>query len=324
MRGLGSGSGVEESSDGTPGGRSDGPPGDTTDGGPEGRSRERSQRGFMAVSTTAVAGLAAVGLFAVSCGTGGTGTRDEGPARSDPVAAKVTPRPQSSASAASTAPAERIDPVELLQNDPKVSEAVKRDLKPCAKDIFPVDASYGRVTANGTDDVVVNVMNCGDAVGIGSYVFREEQGRYKNVFVAEEPAVYAEIDRGDLVVTRPQYKQGDPVAFPSGEVIVTYRWTGDRFTEHDRVENSYSKAEVDSDRSGGEQTTEQLETERRKKEAAENARKTATPSTKPGGATDGGTSGGTGGGTRGGTDGGTSGGTGGVTGGTGSVTKPRG
>jgi hypothetical protein len=279
----------------------------------------------MAVSTTAVAGLAAVGLFAVSCGTGGTGTRDEGPARSDPVAAKVTPRPQSSASASAAMPTVRIDPVELLKNDPKVSEAVKQDLKPCAKDIFPVDASYGRVTANSADDVVVNVMTCGDAVGIGSYVFREEQGRYKNVFVAEEPAVYAEIDRGDLVVTRPQYKQGDAVAFPSGEVVVTYRWSGDRFTEHDRVENSYSKVVGSGDQSGGEQTAEQQETARRKKEAAENARRTATPSTAPVGGEDGG---GTGGGTGGTDTGGTGGGSdpGGTSGGTdaGSVTKPRG
>ncbi|MFD3517814.1 hypothetical protein [Streptomyces sp. NPDC058657] len=233
------------------------------------------------MSTTAVAGLAAVGLFAVSCGTGGTGTRDEGPARSDPVAAKVTPQPQSSASAPGAAPAERVDPVELLKNDPKVSEAVKRDLKPCVKDIFPVDASYGRVTANGSDDVVVNVMTCGDAVGIGSYVFREDKGSYKNVFVAEEPAVYAEIDRGDLVVTRPQYKEGDPVAFPSGEVVVTYRWAGERFTEHDRVENSYSKGVGNGDQSGEEQSAEQRATDLRKKEAAANARRTATPSTAP-------------------------------------------
>ncbi|MFF0744106.1 hypothetical protein ACFYVL_27285 [Streptomyces sp. NPDC004111] len=291
MRGLGSGNGVEDRPGGDPDNEPGDRPGDGTEvlsTGPAGRSGRGgvSQRGFMAVSTTAVAGLAAVGLFAVSCGTGGTGTRDEGPARSDPVAAKVTPQPRSSASASDAMPAERIDPVELLKNDPKVSETVKQDLKPCVKDIFPVDASYGRVTANGSDDVVVNVMTCADAVGIGSYVFREEQGRYKNVFVAEEPAVYAEIDRGDLVVTRPQYKQGDAVAFPSGEVVVTYRWTGDRFTEHDRVENSYSKAVGNGDGNGEKQSAEQQETERLKKEAAEKAAgeragKSAGPGTTP-------------------------------------------
>lgn len=215
-----------------------------------------------------MAGLAAVGLFAVSCGSGGTGTRDEGPARSDPVAAKVKPTPKAAEPTPSSAPAKRMDPVALLKNDPKVSESVKRDLKPCVKDIYPVDASYGRVTGNVADDVVVNVMTCGDAVGIGSYVFREDNGHYENVFVAEEPAVYAEIDRGDLVVTRPEYKKGDPVAFPSGEVVVTYRWAEHKFTEHDRVENSYSKV-VGNDDDNGADRSEEL------REMAEDARRKA-------------------------------------------------
>ncbi|MFJ2743471.1 hypothetical protein ACIO3O_27905 [Streptomyces sp. NPDC087440] len=215
-----------------------------------------------------MAGLAAVGLFGVSCSAGGTGTRDEGPARSDPVAAKVdpTPQPTSSAPAAdgSSVPAARTDPVELLKNDPKVSETVKRDLKPCVKDIYPVDASYGKVTGNTSDDVIVNVMTCGDAVGIGSYVFREDNGRYTNVFVAEEPAVYASIDRGDLVVTRPEYKKGDAVAFPSGEVVVTYRWMGQKFVEHDKVENSYSKAVGNGDKQGEVQSPD-LDAEKKKR-----------------------------------------------------------
>ncbi|MEU8890239.1 hypothetical protein [Streptomyces sp. NPDC048442] len=248
------------------------------------RGRERSHRGVLAVSGTAMAGLAAVGLFAVSCSAGGTGTRDEGPARSDPVAAKVNPTPTAKGEMPSAAP-RRVDPVELLKNDPKVSESVKRDLKPCAKDIYPVDASYGRVTANTADDVVVNVMTCGDAVGIGSYVFREENGRYTNVFVAEEPAVYAEIDRGDLVVTRPEYKKGDPLVFPSGEVVVTYRWAGHKFTEHDRVENSYSKdiGYGDDGRSSKEQLAEQDAKRKAAGEAARDASptSTATPSSAP-------------------------------------------
>jgi hypothetical protein len=244
----------------------------------------RSVKSIMAASGTAAAGLAAVGLFAVtvvSCGTGGTGTRDEGPA---PVAAKVTPRPESAASAASAvpAPAERADPVELLKNDPKVGSAVKADLKPCVKDIYPVDASYGRVTGNTVDDIVINVLTCGDAIGIGSYVFREEKGHYVNVFVAEEPAVYAEIDRGDLVVTRPEYKRGDPVAFPSGEVVVTYRWASHKFTEHDRVENSYSKAVGNGGESGEEpRAPEEAEPEDAMRKADGSGTASAAPSPVP-------------------------------------------
>ncbi|MFB9522655.1 MULTISPECIES: hypothetical protein [Streptomyces] len=235
----------------------------------------------MAVSGTAMAGLAAVGLFGVSCSAGGTGTRDEGPARSDPVAAKVDPTPLPTTSAPAEAPpgpAARKDPVELLKDDPKVSATVKHDLKPCVKDIYPVDASYGKVTGNTSDDIIVNVMTCGDAVGIGSYVFREDNGRYTNVFVAEEPAVYASIDRGDLVVTRPEYKKGDPVAFPSGEVVVTYRWMGQKFVEHDRVENSYSKAVGNGDKQGEVQSPG-LDADEQKKDATEPGRAGGTDDT---------------------------------------------
>ena len=40
--------------------------------------------------------------------------------------------------------------------------------------------------------------------------------KYENVFAAEEPAVYAEIDRGDLVVTQQVYEKGDPLYVPVG------------------------------------------------------------------------------------------------------------
>lgn len=67
-------------------------------------------------------------------------------------------------------------------------------------------------------------------------------GSYKNVFAAEVPAVYGTIDRGDLVVTTQVYGSKDPLAYPSGSEVVTYRWASDRFTEHDRVHNDFSRA----------------------------------------------------------------------------------
>ena len=109
-------------------------------------------------------------------------------------------------------------------------------------DEYPVDVSYGNLTAGSSDDVVVNVLTCGDAVGIGSYVYREEGGSYKNVFKAEEPPVYAEIDRGDLVVTRQVYEKGDPVSSPSGENVITYRWTTGHFVRKYTTRTEYSKA----------------------------------------------------------------------------------
>ncbi|WUP17242.1 hypothetical protein OG798_30405 [Streptomyces sp. NBC_00271] len=187
------------------------------------------------------AALAAIGLFLTACATGGTGARDEGPASSEAVAKGAAPSPAASAPPSRTP--KRVDAVKLVKDDPEVSESVKSALtKPCVADEYPVDVSYGDLTGGTTDDVVVNVMTCGDAVGIGSYVYREESGRYENVFKTEEPPVYAEIDRGDLVITQQLYKKGDPVEYPSSEEVITYGWTATRFTERSRTHNDYSNA----------------------------------------------------------------------------------
>lgn len=198
------------------------------------------RRNYRAASSTAVAGLVAVGLFVTGCSTGGTGSRDEGAARADEGAsARPTPAPSASPDPQS---AERVDPIALIKADPKIGERLKADLKPCVADAYPVDTSYGNLTGGTSPDVVINVMTCGDAVGIGTYVYREENDEYKNVFMTEDAAVYATIDRGDLVVTKQVYAKGDPVAYPSGEDVLTYRWAGNKFTQHDWVHNDYSRA----------------------------------------------------------------------------------
>jgi hypothetical protein len=186
---------------------------------------------------TAVAVLAALALFVSACGTGGTGARDEGPARSDAVAgAAASPSPAPSKTL------DTVDAVRIVKDDPRVSAEVKRELKPCVSDQYPVDVSYGDLTGGSADDVVVNVLTCGDAVGIGSYVYRDEDGSYQNVFKVEEPPAYAEIDRGYLVVTKQVYEKGDPVSSPSGEVVSTYLWTSDRFTKKYSTRTEYSHA----------------------------------------------------------------------------------
>ncbi|MFJ2026026.1 hypothetical protein ACIODW_19790 [Streptomyces sp. NPDC087897] len=193
----------------------------------------------MAASGTALAGLVAFGLFTVGCSTGGTGTRDEGPAGSQPVA-RATPRADPSGTAT---PVRRVDAVKLLKNDPKVGERVREGLRPCAGRTYPIDTSYGSMTGGRSADVVVNVMSCADSVSVGTYVYRaDEKGDYENVFAVEVPAVYGTIDRGDLVVTTQVYGSKDSLAYPSGSEVVTYRWASDRFTEHDRVHNEFSRA----------------------------------------------------------------------------------
>ncbi|WP_078883676.1 hypothetical protein [Streptomyces sp. NRRL S-340] len=191
---------------------------------------------FQAVST-AVAGLSALALLVSACGTGGTGARDEGPADASSVAG--TPAAPSPSPSDTPRP---VDAVRLVKDDPKVSATVKRGLKPCVADEYPVDVSYGKLTGNSADDIVINVLTCGDAVGLGAYVYRERGDRYENVFAAEEPPVYAEIDRGDLVVTKQVYERGDPVSNPSGEDVITYRWSGSRFAKAFSTRNEYSKA----------------------------------------------------------------------------------
>ncbi|WP_175408981.1 hypothetical protein [Streptomyces sp. TRM64462] len=218
--------------------------------------RNGGMTGPRAASTTAVAVtvLAAVGLFATGCSTGGTGARDEGAAPQDQGGpALATPTPSASSSPAFR----RVDVVRLIKDDPKVSERVKNDLKPCVADAYPVDTSYGNLTGTGAPDVVVNVLTCGDAVGIGTYVYRlrDDDRTYENVFALEEPAVYSAIDRGDLIVTKQRYEKDDPVAYPSGEDVVTFRWAGNRFTQHDIVRNEYSKAVDGGDFTGPAPTT---------------------------------------------------------------------
>lgn len=210
------------------------------------------RRSLVLVSAGTVV-LVGTAVLAVGCATGGTGLRDGGPARTDTVA-KTAPSaasPETSAEASSGAsagapeatsgkPLKKVDPVALLKADPRVSAEIKRDLKPCTGKEYPVDVSYGKVTGSAVVDIVVNVLSCADALGRGSYVYRADGATYENVFSDEQPPVYAEIDRGDLVVTKQVYAKSDPLAYPSGEDVITYRWTGEKFTEQDRVHSEYS------------------------------------------------------------------------------------
>ncbi|MFF4324725.1 hypothetical protein [Streptomyces sp. NPDC001568] len=188
-------------------------------------------------------------LFAVGCSTGGSGLRDGGPAHTDQVARTARPSegadtapvpPGNAPASASGSPLKKVDAVALLKADPKVSPAVKRDLKPCTGKEYPIDVSYGKVTGGGSVDVVVNVLSCADALGLGSYVYRADGGKYENVFTDEQSPVYAEIDRGDLMLIKQVYGKGDALAYPSGEDVITYRWNGEKFTEQDRVHTEYS------------------------------------------------------------------------------------
>ncbi|MEU2062077.1 hypothetical protein [Streptomyces sp. NPDC013455] len=181
------------------------------------------------------AALAALALLVAACGSGGTGARDEGPAHASALKG-VGASPSPSASGRYR----KVDPVALLRSDPQVSAAVKRELEPCDGDEYQVDVSYGDLTGGPVDDVVINVMTCADWVGIGSYVYREEHGEFRNVFKTEESPVYAEIDRGTLSVTRQYYDEDDAITSPSGDTVTPYTWKAGRFVPGKPTRNEYS------------------------------------------------------------------------------------
>ncbi len=193
-----------------------------------------------ATALAAATALTATLVLTAACSAGGTGARDEGPAHSEPVShAAASPSP----SAPLSPPAQRVDPVKLVLSDRVVSRQVKRGLRPCTANGYPIDVSYGNLTGSAMNDIVVNVMTC-DSLSVGSYVYRADDSGYHNVFRDEEPPVYAEIDRGDLVVTQKVYEKGDQLAYPSSEDVITYHWSASdgRFTEQDRTHNDYSNA----------------------------------------------------------------------------------
>ena len=200
-----------------------------------------SARGSWLAVIAAVASVTALTLFVGACGTGGLGARDEGPAHASAVAgagAVASPSPSPN----DPDKYRKVDAVQLLKQDPAVSATVKRELKPCSGNEYPVDISYGDLTGSPVDDVVINVLTCADAVGIGSYVYRDDSGTFKNVFRTEESPVYAEIDQGRLSVTRQYYEKGDPISSPSGEIVTPYSWKAGRFTPGKSVRNEYSKS----------------------------------------------------------------------------------
>ncbi|MFI6351028.1 hypothetical protein [Streptomyces sp. NPDC050560] len=207
-----------------------------------------ARRAVMTRAALICAAVAALGS-AAACSAGGMGARDEGPARTAPYATPSTPpsSPPSSSASVAPAPTARIDGVKLVMSDPRASIKIKKELRPCDANGYPVDVSYGSLTDSPGGEVVVNVMTC-DAISLGTYVYRpsgESDGaRYEDIFREEESPVYATIDRGDLVVRKKVYERDDEVAYPSGEDVIVYRWSRStkRFAEQTRTHNDYSRA----------------------------------------------------------------------------------
>ncbi|MEU3963869.1 hypothetical protein AB0F42_29385 [Streptomyces buecherae] len=192
----------------------------------------------------AVAALAAtVGLVLAGCNSASDGVRKEGQAQRDAVTRESKPSAVPSMEASPV----KVDAVALVKSDPKVNADLKRNLKPCVKDEYPVDVSYGKLTGASTTDVVVNIMTCGDGFGIGSYVYRKSGEDYENVFLAEQAPVYVDIEKNELRVTQQVYDSGDALCCPSGEDVIHYRWSDERFIETGRTHTDFNKTVEDDD-----------------------------------------------------------------------------
>ncbi|MEU0008192.1 hypothetical protein ABZ079_29005 [Streptomyces sp. NPDC006314] len=198
-------------------------------------------RGSSLAVIAAVASITALALFVAACGSGGMGARDEGPAHASAAAGAVA-----SPSPSSTTGYRPVDAVSLIKKDPAVSSTVKRELKPCSGDDYPVEVTYGDLTGGSLNDVLINVSACSDWVGIGTYVYRDVGGTYKNVFKTEDSPVFSEIDGTDLTVTKQVYDTDDQEFNPSRETVITYRWKAGRFTEWNRHDTYYSRTGGDA------------------------------------------------------------------------------
>ncbi|TGA95205.1 hypothetical protein E4099_25955 [Streptomyces palmae] len=205
----------------------------------------------------AVAALAAAGgLVLAGCGTSGDGVRKEGRARAAKPSGSV-PEKYGSGAAADQSPstgarsaepvtprAAKVNAAQLVKGDPKVKPELRASLKPCAGNEYPVSVTYGALTGKTATDVVVTVMSCGDAMGLGSYVYRKQGNGYENVFTDERAPLIADVDKqGRLTVTELSYESSDAMCCPSGENLTVYNWSKaqEKFTVAWRTRTDYTK-----------------------------------------------------------------------------------
>ncbi|SEO77816.1 hypothetical protein [Actinacidiphila rubida] len=182
-------------------------------------------------SLTAASALTCACVVVAGCGSSVTGARREGPAPTETVKPRSTTAPAIAANPAALAT--------MIRKDSSVSADVREDLTPCDDDDYPMDTDAGDLTAGDGPDLVVNVMTCGDGLGVASYVYRMVDGKYQNVFADEHTGVYGTVDSGKLQVIHEVYRSDDPVAYPTGEESATYVWRGNQFVQVARTYQDY-------------------------------------------------------------------------------------
>ncbi|MBY8880178.1 hypothetical protein [Actinacidiphila acidipaludis] len=184
------------------------------------------------IASLATAGaLVCVCAVVAGCGTSVTGVRREGPAPTETVKPRSTTAPAIAGNPAALAT--------MIRKDDSVSADVREDLTPCKNDDYPMDTDSGNLTSGDGPDLVVNIMTCGDGLGVASYVYRMVGGKYRCVFADEHSGVYGTVDSGRLQVIHEVYRSDDPVAYPTGEESSIYVWRADQFVQIARTYQDY-------------------------------------------------------------------------------------
>ncbi|QBI56233.1 hypothetical protein [Streptomonospora litoralis] len=183
----------------------------------------------LAVALCAVA----AGLCAAGCGVVDTGVRVSGAA---PTPTEPAPRTEGGT------PARSVDAVEVLREDPGVSDAVKEAVvRPCPEGYgegwYPVYVRYYELPDTGIPVVLINVQGCAGSVActgaLGGYVYRLWEGRAERIYTTTGGASEVAWHEGGPVVERADWAAGSGAGGTCPESLTRTRleWDGAGLTE---------------------------------------------------------------------------------------------
>ncbi len=136
-----------------------------------------------------------------------------------------------------------VDAVEVLRDDPGVSQDVKDMVdQPCTAEEynrgwFPVYTRYTSIAGPDIPVVIIDVQGCDDAVACtgvqASYVYRLWEDRTERIYTTTEPMGQVTARGSELVLQRPIWERGDPPACPGGSDTIALTWNGSELVTED-------------------------------------------------------------------------------------------
>lgn len=178
----------------------------------------------------------AIGVMSVLAVIGGCGMVDTGVRVVENTDDRVTRPTATPPTRPGDDEALSVDPVEVLRDDPGVSQDVKEAIaQPCSDDAyegwFPIYSNYA--TIEEMPVVIINVQGCADlasCVGrLASYVYRLSERDAERIYTSEGVQSEVRARNGDLFVVRPEWRGDDSATCPTGSEMVPLIWNGDDF-----------------------------------------------------------------------------------------------